>query len=250
VENLINLIITGLIIGFLSGLFGIGGSIISTPVLKTIFSLPDFIALATPLPVIIPTAVAGTYNYWKSGKVRKDIAFWTIISGLPFTILGAFGTKIASGKFLMILTGLFVVITGLRILSNRKLIASDERKLSLKTITILTGLVAGFVSGFLAVGGGIILVPAYILLLGLTMQEAASTSLFCIAFFAVPGTAVHAYLNHIDWIIAACLTVGVIPSSFIGSKVALKIKSDKLKHAFAGLLILMGIYFIIFQIKA
>jgi len=74
-------VVTGSLIGLLSGIFGMGGSIIATPVLKSVFALPDFIALASPLPVTIPTAVAGVIAYWQKGFVNKKAAFFTILGG-------------------------------------------------------------------------------------------------------------------------------------------------------------------------
>lgn len=200
----------GALIGFLSGLFGVGGSGLSTPALKLLFPLPDLVALASPLPVTIPTALSGAYSYWRRGLVRRDVLLWTTIGGLPGVILGALGTRVVAVSWLMGLTGLFVVLIGLRLLTR---VRSDAvpaapwtRRRVVLAVTI--GAAVGILSGLLANGGGFLMVPAFVLFLGLSMSEAAATSLVAVAIFAIPGTLVHWWLGHIDWLLVGALSVG------------------------------------------
>jgi len=237
-----------MLIGLLSGIFGIGGSIIATPILKILFGFPDLIAIASPLPVTIPTAIGGLVGYWQKKSINTKVATATIIGGLPTTIIGSFMTKVISSKYLMVLTGIFVILVGLRLLNSSKLKNSEVKKdLPILIKAFLIGVLCGIFSGLLAVGGGIILVPAFILILGLSMQEAASTSLLCVAFFAIPGTLVHWGLHHIDWRLVLNLSIGVIPAGYIGAHVGTSINSQKLKTSFSIFLIIFGIYFILKQ---
>lgn len=243
-------ILVGIVIGFLSGIFGIGGSMICTPVLRLFFGIPELIALASPLPVTIPTAISGTYSYWQKGLINKEIAVYSIMYGLPATILGAWATKYINCKYLMILTGILVITTGLRFLNDKKIeIHPHIKKFPIKIQAGLIGLIAGVLSGLLAVGGGFILVPAFVLILGLSMQEAAATSLLCVAFYAIPGTVVHSVLHHIDWHLVLNLSIGVIPASYLGARVGIMVKSKRLQTIFAVLLITFGIYFVFKQAK-
>jgi len=243
-------IFTGAVIGFLSGMFGIGGSIISTPVLKIIFGIPDLIAIASPLPVIIPTAIGGIWGYWQKKMINLKIAFIAIICGLPATIAGAYLTKIIDSFWLMLLTGFLVIHLGIRLFLGKDLINSRFKSDSSVFIKAgLIGLLSGFLSGLLAIGGGIILIPGFILILGLSMQEAISTSLFCIAFFALPATIVHSCLGHINWHIVLNLSIGVIPASYLGSKAGIALGSKFIRPAFSIFLILFGIYFILKQVN-
>lgn len=244
-------IFLGIMIGFISGMFGIGGSIISTPILKLTLGLPDLIALASPLPVTIPTAISGSFKYWKSDTIQRKVAFFTIICGLPATVLGALATRLISGKWLMVLTGVFIITVGARLLANNsiKKQSEDNKQLNFTLIASLTGFIAGFLSGLLAIGGGIIIVPAYIILLGMSMQQAAATSLVCIAFFAIPGTITHWILGNIDWNLVLNLSIAVIPASYLGASTGLAIKSDKLKTIFSIFMIIFGAYFVYSQIS-
>lgn len=248
-ELIFSYIAIGMVVGFLSGMFGIGGSAVNTIILKVFFGLPDLIALATPLPVVIPTAISGVYGYWKKNVIRKDVAFYAILGGLPATIAGAYATKFINSIWLMVLTGVFAIYLGIRLLKDKKYEKTEtERKIPIQIIAVLTGIIAGGVSGLLALGGGVILIPAFILLLGLTMQEAAATSLLCIAFFALPGTIVHSALGHINWNVTFLLTLGVIPTGYLGAKAGMAIKSKQLQMMFSIFLISFGIYFILKQL--
>lgn len=238
----------GVLIGFLAGIFGIGGSMIATPILKVLFGIPDFIAIASPLPVTIPTAISGAFGYWRKGLVHKKTALLTVITGLPATIIGAYATKFIHSFYLMLLTGIFLFLVGWRLL-RRDSHSNYEFKtqIPISIVIGLVGFISGFFSGLLAVGGGFILVPAYVLLLGLSMQEAAATSLLCVAFFAIPGTFVHWWLGHINWHLVLNISFGVIPAGYFGSQLAMRAKSKQLQLAFSIFLIIFSIYFILSQ---
>jgi uncharacterized membrane protein YfcA len=247
--HFISYIIVGIAIGLMSGMFGIGGSSISTPVLEMFFALPYLIALASPLPVTIPTAVAGSYNYWRKGLVRKDIVLWTIIGGLPGVVLGALGTKVVGGQWLMILTGLFLSVSGVLLIRKRKPAVKTLPSRRLSIYVLLIGFVVGIFSGLLANGGGFLLVPAFILLLGLTPFEATSSSLVCVAVYAIPGTLVHWWLGHIDWMLALGLSIGVFPASFLSSKLGLAVDEERIKTGFGYFITAFGLDFILTQLR-
>src|SRR5204863_422138 len=92
----------------------------------------------------------------------------------------------------------------------------------------IAGFAAGFVSGLLGVGGGIIMVPILTTILGMPLKRALGTSLVVISAIVVPGTIVHALLGHIDWAIFLVLTVGVVPGARIGATLALRAKDRTL----------------------
>jgi uncharacterized membrane protein YfcA len=247
--HFIGYIIVGALIGLMSGLFGIGGSSICTPALEMFFPLPALIALASPLPVTIPTAVAGTYNYARKGLVRKDVVLWTTIGGLPGVVLGALGTRIVSGHWLMILTGLFLSISGVQLIRKGKTPRpgsfSPKR---FKAVALLIGFAVGIFSGLLANGGGFVLIPAFILLLGLTPFEATSSSLVCVSLFAIPGTLVHWWLGHIDWRLVLGLSIGVLPTSYLGSRWGLTIGEQRIRIGFGYFMTAFGLDFILTQL--
>ena len=242
------MILAGILIGIASGMFGIGGSLIGTPILKIFFSLPDLIALATPLPTVIPTAISGAVGYAKKDLINTTIAKGVVLGGLPFTVVGALLTTVISGRWLMILTGLFIIFIWLRLIKNNKNTPpAFVKKIPTFVLAVLIGSISGFLSGLLAVGGGIVIMPAFLLFFGLSMQEAAATSLFCIAFLAIPGTIVHWLLGNIDWHLVINLCAGMIPASFVGAKIAISLKSRQLELLFSVFMLIFGLYFIFKQ---
>jgi uncharacterized membrane protein YfcA len=103
------------------------------------------------------------------------------------------------------------------------------------------GLVAGFVSGLLGVGGGIIMVPALTVLIGMPLRRALGTSLLVISVLVVPGTIVHWALGHIDWAIFLALTLGVVPGARIGARIALTTSERTLRVAVGTFLLVVAI---------
>lgn len=245
----VQIIITGILIGFTAGMFGIGGSLLCTPILKMFFGLPDLIALATPLPTVIPTAISGSINYNKKKLINYNVAKGVIIGGLPLTIFGSILTKIIPGKSLMILTGVLIIFLGIRVLKKSKNNISQKiKQVPIFVLSVITGILAGLLSGLLAIGGGLVMMPIFLLILEMSMQEAAATSLFCIAFLATPGSIVHWGLGNIDWNIVLNLCIGMIPASFLGSKIAINLRSRPLEIAFSIFMITFGCYFIFKQL--
>ncbi len=246
--NLLRVVLSGFIIGILSGLFGLGGSSIATPILKAFANVKPVFALATPLLTVIPSSVSASYVYYREKLVNFDIARLTIFIGLPFVILGAYMTKFVDAKFLMISTAIFVFAVGLSFLLRVNLFEhrSDEaekRELFLSLIPLI-----GFVSGFLANGGGIMLVPVYVKILKMNIKNAFGTSLFTVSFFAIPGALVHFLLGHIDLKLFLILLITAVPLANLSARVAVKLKDKYLEIAYGVLLVIFSIYFLFREI--
>lgn len=165
----------GFVIGFLAGMFGVGGSSISTPVLRIFLGVPPLIALATPLPITIPIAITGGITYYRHGLVNLKVFFLCALAGTPGVVLGAMATRFVSGHGLMLLTSFFILLVGIRFLATalpiqrREAIASHQSEW---WQTTLIGFGVGFLSGLLANGGGFLLVPAFVFLLRFRVKEA------------------------------------------------------------------------------
>jgi len=236
----------GFVTGLLSGFFGIGGSIISTPALRLAMKTSAEIALGTPLPVIIPTAVVAGYNYAKAKLVDTKLICYSLPSGIAGSVIGSYATKYIDARYLMIVTALILIFFGFKFIkTSTKVFLSHFSK----TKAILIGLFAGLVSGLLGVGGGIILIPGFHLILGVPIKVAMGSSLIIIALMAIPGSLVHYFLGHIDITLFIGLTLGVIPASRLSSSFAISAKSAPLKTAFGIFLLIVGIFFILYELK-
>lgn len=257
-------IAVGAFIGFSSGMFGIGGALVATPLLKVFVGLPALLALATPLPAAIPSAISGSIAYARQRLVRFDVAIRVLPIALPLNLLGAWLTKHVPGSMLMVLTGIVLAYSAATFLDrgwrrNRRRSSAepsiddaetasntpDARGGGIRLVGFAAGALAGFMSGFLAIGGGIVMVPAFVNVLRMPMKQALATSLFCVAALAVPGVAVHAWLGHIDWPVALVLSVVVIPMSYLGARVASSLRGVTLERIYGLVMLAFAVFFVI-----
>lgn len=110
--------------------------------------------------------------------------------------------------------------------------------------------VIGLFTGMLANGGGFLLVPLFVLVLGLTMPESAGTSLVVIAALSVPTLLTHWALGHIDWAVAAAFAAGAVPGAAIGSRLTEHLPADAMRRGFGVVLIGFAAYFVARQLIA
>ncbi len=238
--------VVGIATGILSGAFGVGGAVISTPGIR-LLGVPALVAVGTTLPSILPTAIAGAHRYRAEGLISWDAVMFTVPTGMLASIGGSFLSEVVpgDGHILMLTTALLLGITALRMSGppNAPAEESDVETSSLRTKVRLSGIgiIAGGMSGLLGVGGGLLMVPAFHQIAGLSIKSAIGTSLACVALFAIPGTITHALLDHIDWRVAAFLTLTVVPSARLGSALALRATDDHLRRIVALFLGLIAI---------
>jgi uncharacterized membrane protein YfcA len=239
----------GLVIGILFGIFGVGGSSFATPALG-LLGVPGLVAVAAPIPAVIPAALAGMVTYVRKGQVEWPIARWCIYGGVPGTVVGALLSNAVGGRALLVASGVVLALVGIRILapvSDEQLTGHARRR---PAVVIPAAVVIGLVTGMLANGGGFLLVPLYVLVLGLTMPESAGTSLVVISALSVPTLLTHWALGHINWVVAAAFGLGAIPGAIAGSVLAGRIHADHMRRTFGAILVAFAVYFIARQVRA
>jgi uncharacterized protein len=242
--------LVGLGAGILSGAFGVGGGVVTTPAIRMLLGYPELIAVGTPLPVILPTAIAGAFAHVKQGTA--DIRTGLIVGawGAPASVAGALLTRLVGGTAVLIITAGLVIVVAIDMLRPRTLAdpapAEPEpgarRRVGLPTI----GLMAGVYSGFLGLGGGFVLVPLFNRLLGFPIKRAIGTSLVSLALFAVPGSLTHLWLGNVDVPLALALAIGVVPGAFVGARFNSVSSERTIRTLFALMLaavgVLLGLY--------
>jgi uncharacterized membrane protein YfcA len=251
----------GAFIGLSSGMFGIGGALLATPLLRIVLGLTEIHAVATPLPAAIPAALSGTFVYVRKRLVRFDVAWRVLLIAVPFSQVGVLVTELTAGIVLMVLTGIVLGYSAWLFI-ERGFKRSDAAAQHDETVndvvrqprtydtamTYLSGAAAGFVSGFLAIGGGIILVPAFLKLLKMPTKEAVATSLFCVAGLAVPGTIGHTIADNIRWDVAVLLAIGVIPFGYLGARIASGMQTKTLERAYGFVMLAFAVFFVAHQL--
>src|ERR1700692_1279434 len=244
--------VVGIVVGFLGGLFGKGGSAVATPLLSLV-GYPGFIAVASPLPATIPGTLIASAEYWQSHLLDWEIVWWSIAVGIPATILGSLLTKFTGARPLLIVTGILVLGFGLSFLFLPREKQSDgssphplpKNRLSywrLRLVLIATAV--GIVSGLLANAGGFLLAPAYSRFLRQPIKKFFACSLAVAAVLALPGTVVHAYLGHISWTVTGLVALGSVPFSYLGARISIRSKSSSLERLYGIVLTALGAFFL------
>jgi uncharacterized membrane protein YfcA len=218
-------VVLGVLVGFLagigSGLFGVGGGVVTTPAVNVLLGGTAIEAIATPLPVIFPTSLVGAWTYWRAGELSLRAAGWAALAGIPGAILGALSTEYVNAHLLLFATAVLLAWTAVQVVRGRQPRVPWEKGATPGWKYAGVGAVAGYVSGLLGVGGGIVMV--------MPLKRALGTSLVTIAALVVPGTLVHWWLGNIDWAIFLALVAGVVPGARIGARIALGTQERSLR---------------------
>ena len=248
-------VLLGLATGVLSGLFGVGGGVISQPGMRLI-GLTPLAVIGTALPVIIPGAASGAMRYVREGLIR-----WSAVAGtVPIGVVAAVAGSVAServpgdGHLLQLATAGLLGLSSYRMARAGPALPPEEPVAETDSLEApvgpertasevdhrgryaAIGAGSGLLSGLLGIGGGIVMVPAFVQLTGLQVKSAIATSLVCVGLFAVPGTVTHALQGHIDWRIALWLVVGVIPGARLGAALTIKATDRRLRVTVASFL--------------
>lgn len=239
----------GLAVGFLSGLFGKGGSAMATPLLHAL-GVPAFVAVAAPLPATIPSTIAGGARYWRAHLIDREALAWSVALGVPATVVGAVATKWVGGPILVRATDVLVAGLGIRLLlrpgDGREVV---QRPAGYRIRLFAVSLVVGGVSGLLANSGGFLLAPLYLSVLRLPIKSSIATSFAAATVLAVPGTVVHAALGHIDWAVVVVFGVAAVPMAHVGARVGLRMNGLRLERLYGFALTLVGVGFLLVALR-
>ncbi|MEO5343017.1 MAG: sulfite exporter TauE/SafE family protein [Gammaproteobacteria bacterium SHHR-1] len=250
-------IIAGLATGIVLGIFGSGGSIVTTPALLYLLNVEPKSAIAMSMGIVAVTATITALQHWRAGNVNAKV---TLVFGL-FGIAGTYG-----GALLGVITpvviqlSLFALVMYAAAWKMLRPSAPQQHK-SVGAAAVVTegvchdteclakvavhGVLVGVLTGLVGVGGGFLIVPALVLLSGLSMKQAIGTSLAIVAVKSYAGFAGYAGAVPIDYPLMAVFTAVAIVGSFIGTRFANRISGDALKRGFAIFLMLVASYIIV-----
>jgi len=234
-------LLLSVLIGVSLGLLGGGGSILTVPILTMAAGMETKAAIASSLFVVAVTSAAGVISHARAGRVRWRIGILFGLAGMA----GAFGGgRIAAsipGSVLMILFGLMMAATAIAMLRGPTT-AKPSMVTDLPTSKIIAeGVVVGVVTGLVGAGGGFLVVPALVLLGGLSMELAVGTSLVVISMKSFAGLAGHLGHVSIDWPIVLAITGTAVVGSLIGGKLAGRIPPAMLRRGFGVFIIVMAV---------
>jgi uncharacterized protein len=214
----------GIVAGSLSGLFGVGGGILIVPGLVLILRMSQRLAHATSLAAIIPIAASGVAGYALEGSVDWPAAAWLASGAAAGAVVGAGALHRLSESTLRRAFGGFLLLSALALLLH----VSDgagrgELGLALAAGLVAAGAVSGVLAGLLGVGGGILIVPALILLFSLPNAVAKGTSLVVIIPTAMAGTVHNVRKRAADLVTAGWIGLGGVVAAFAASLASVRL---------------------------
>ncbi len=232
----------GLVIGVLLGLLGGGGSILAVPALVYGVGMTLSAAVPTSLIVVGVSSATAVLPRLRSGQVAWRIAAVFGAAGAGAAFAGTALNRVLDPRVVLIGFAALMVAAGIRMLRDQPTSGGDcalpdggvnWRGCLPKAIG--SGLVVGFLTGLFGVGGGFLIIPALVLLLGLPMTVAVGTSLVIIVINSAAGFAAHAGNATLSYPIVAVFTVAAVAGSLIAGKVASRLPADRLRRWFAYL---------------
>ncbi|TJY42480.1 sulfite exporter TauE/SafE family protein [Cohnella pontilimi] len=260
-----------LLIGVISAVFGsivgLGGGIITVPVLILIGPdllgepVPSQVAVGTSLAVLIFTALSSTWTYQKQGKVDFRSGWLFFATSGPSAMVGAQLTKhIQQGPFEFAF-GLFMFVMFALMVARERMKPLVIDWPIMRTFTdgqgqtyhygynvwvgLLIGCGVGLASGLFGIGGGSLFVPLMVLLFRFPPHVATATSMFVILLSSILGSGVHAWHGHIDWRLFAFLAPGALIGGRVGAVIASKLSGRQLLWLLRATLLAMAVYLII-----
>ena len=237
-RRILSFVFIGLLGGFFSGLFGVGGGIILVPLLLLITRFPQRLASGTSLAAILPTSIAGTITYASTGSIDWVAGACLAVGAVAGSLLGTWLMRIIRQKALRWMFIIFMLLVGVRMLF---LVPDRSFELEISTLTVFAligvGVVVGVLSGLLGVGGGVIVVPVLMLLFGVSDLIAKGTSLLMMIPTALTGTIANKRNGNVDLRAAAIIgSIAVIAS--VGGAFVANILPAQLGAVLFGILLL------------
>ena len=272
--NLPLIFILSLVVGVLSGMFGVGGGFLMTPFL-IFLGVPPAYAVPNEANNILGTSISGSTTHYLKGTLDYKMGLMIVIGGVVGTILGiiTFSYFKDIGKinivislsymYILAIVGTIMLVQGVTEIDRARRKISVKRKLhshfwihglpfrmrfkksqlyESAFTPIIIGLVVGFIAAIMGVGGAFILVPAMIYIIGMPTRLIPGTSLFVTIFVSAIVTVLHAFnYGSIDLALVMILIVGSILGVQVGQKLSEKVDSTQFKTILAALLLLVGI---------
>ena len=265
----------GLAVGLLSGLFGVGGGFLMTPLL-IMLGIPATVAAATDSNQIVAASTSGTYAHWRVGNVDFKMGLYLLAGGFIGGLLGVEGIKIlramGNADFVIKVTyvlmlgivGAYMFIESLQSMRKTKSETATVRKenkidaflksLPLQTefeksgvthsvlVPIFLGCFVGILAAIMGVGGGFLMVPIMFYILRMPMHVIVGTSLFQILFTCIEVTFLQSYTNHtVDFTLAVLLLLGSTIGAQVGAVFGRKLKGEQLKILLAVIVLVVTV---------
>jgi uncharacterized membrane protein YfcA len=229
----------GSIVGLALGLTGGGGSIVTLPILVYLVGERVNDAIGTSLAVVAGISIQGVLSQRKQLDWRTGVTLGAL--GVFGSVPGALLAQHVPGRILLFLFAGVMIVAAIAMLRVR-MVQAESHAAPNRLALVIAGVALGFLTGFLGVGGGFLIVPTLILALGFSMQRAIPTSLLVIALNSLASLATRAAVSPVHWIVVTEFLAGGIAGNIIGSLGARSLDPRRLKQIFAIFVIGVGVF--------
>lgn len=237
-------------IGLVLGLLGSGGSILTVPVLVYLAGQPDKVAIAESLAIVGAIASVGALSYARQRLVDWRAVLGFGVPGILGTYLGAVAAAHVPGPVQLALFGVVMLAAAAAMLKGRAGLEDGAHTPRSVAMVAALGVGVGVMTGLVGVGGGFLIVPALVLLVGLDMRLAVGTSLSIIVLNSATGFAKYLDTLHdvggtVDWRLVGTFAAIGIAGSLVGARLSQRVPQAQLKRGFAVFLVVMGTFILI-----
>lgn len=244
---IITAVLSGVLVGALLGLFGGGGSVLATPLLLYVVGIDDpHVAIGTSAAAVAVNALINLVGHGRSGRVKWPCATVFAIAGLAGSFLGSSLAKQVDGQQLLLFFAVAMAAIALSMLRRPKAEGDPQVhitwRLTLKLAPL--GLLTGAAAGFFGIGGGFLIVPGLMAATGMTLANAAASSLLSVALFGAATSANYALSGLVNWPVAGLFIVGGVAGGWAGLRGAglLADRAMLARRLFAGLVLVVAAY--------
>jgi hypothetical protein len=236
--GLIRAVLVGIVGGFVSGLFGVGGGVLIVPGLVLVLGVEQRVAHGTSLAAMIPIALSGTFAYSLQGSIDWALALPLSVGSVVGARYGTLLLEVLSTAVLARILSVVLLLSALRLVVGSTTDSSNRADLTLGMVVALlvVGLASGALAGLMGVGGGAITIPAMVVLAHVAGSVARGTSLAVIVPTAVIATARNTRTGNARLGIAAAVGVGGTASAFLASAASIRVHEPISSYLLAGLL--------------
>jgi uncharacterized membrane protein YfcA len=244
IEQLVIDVLLGFAIGVSLGLLGGGGSILTVPALVYVVGQSPQAAVTASLMIVGANSAMGAFMHREQGTLNWKVALVFGGVGMAAAYLSAGWSKLLPPAALMILFALLMLVVGLFMILKPQPTRQDGAGRGW-LVTIVSGAGVGVLTGFLGVGGGFLIVPALVMLVGLPIRQAVGTSLVVIAMNSLAGFLGHLGGPPIDLPVVAIFVAAGLTGALVGARLARVIHPDHLRQGFALFVIVLALFLLV-----
>jgi uncharacterized membrane protein YfcA len=258
--------LASVLMGLVLGMIGGGGSILTVPILVYLFAIDPTQATAYSLFIVGLTSLLGGATYFKRGDIdlKTGIIFAVpsfigvyltrayFVPSLPYSIFEIGGLEMTKPLLTMLVFALLMVVASVSMIKRKNGMRTIDLSPAARVVLIIIeGVLVGGVTGFVGAGGGFLIVPALVILIGLPMKLAVGTSLFIIAIKSLLGFMGDLQSGTIiDWNLLAGVSVAGAVGMFIGLALSSKVSDTTLKKGFGFFVLIMGSVILFDQLRS